>query len=89
MGRNIIDATGQKFGLLVVLKIDHVDPKKGAYWLCRCECGKFHVANGGNLRARAVKSCGCLVAKTNHQRRHKCRPRLAAPIDPRTLDEMW
>ena len=54
------DITGQKFGRLTVLRRD-MEPHscRGAYWVCRCDCGKEHIALGTNLRRGQVTSCGC------------------------------
>lgn len=58
------DLTGQKFGKLTVLGIDHKVPMKGGgyhrYYKCRCECGNETVVLGGNLKSGHTKSCGCL-----------------------------
>ena len=59
----IKDETGNKYGILTVIKLDHVDKKRGAYWLCSCECGCTTVANGNRLRKGRTKSCGCLFRK--------------------------
>lgn len=54
---NTIDETGSHFGNLTVLKyVD--DPRPGAFWLCRCDCGQELVADGSNLRRGNQKSCG-------------------------------
>ena len=49
---------GQRFGHLVALRWDHKDSKTGAYWLCRCDCGKEVVKRGSDLM-RSATSCGC------------------------------
>lgn len=57
------DITGQRFGKLTVIERYTGEPRSkgsGAYWVCRCDCGKTHVASGVNLRRGAVKSCGCV-----------------------------
>ena len=60
MGR-LIDLTGQKFGRLTVLKRDEtVSSKKGAYWICQCECGNVKSIKSCNLRNGLTQSCGCL-----------------------------
>ena len=49
---------GEKINLLTPLyKI-----KKGRYiyWVCECDCGNITEVADGNLKAGAVKSCGCL-----------------------------
>lgn len=53
------DLTGQRFGRLVALSIDH--KKKGqAYWLCQCDCGNQHVVRQSHLTSGRIRSCGCL-----------------------------
>lgn len=55
-----IDITGQKFGKLLVLS--RTKPvRKGAIWLCLCDCGKQIITTGGSLRSGSTKSCGCLI----------------------------
>ena len=59
--QKVKDITGQKFGRLTVLYRDTNEHSyKGAYWVCRCDCGKEHVALGTNLRRGSVQSCGCM-----------------------------
>lgn len=59
--RQLIDLTGQRFGLLEVIqesdkKTDYGD----IYWQCRCDCGNVENISGHNLRRGCVLSCGCL-----------------------------
>jgi hypothetical protein len=51
------DLTGQHFGLLAVMGKD--DTKLRPSWLCRCLCGKEHIAREDHLVAGRTKSCGC------------------------------
>ena len=55
--RCTIDLTGRTFGRLTVIQYDH--SKNGAYWLCRCECGKTKVIKGNSLTKGVTTSCGC------------------------------
>ena len=57
-----IDLTGQKFGLLTVIKKEQSTDAGDSRWLCRCECGNFIIIRGASLRKTAVlpKSCGCI-----------------------------
>lgn len=59
----ILDLVGQRFGKLVVIKIDHISESKHTYFLCRCDCGNETITQGSNLKNGAVKSCGCLKNK--------------------------
>lgn len=63
---NIKDITGQKFGKLTVIGLDHI--KHGAYWKCKCDCGNETVVNGTRLRRGDIRSCGCLIKETAHKR---------------------
>lgn len=56
-----IDMRGQRFGKLVVIDFDkkRSEETKQSYFLCVCDCGKKHVANGAALRGGKIKSCGC------------------------------
>ena len=52
------DYTGQVFGHLTVLGFSGKLTLGGNYiWECQCDCGKYKLVSGGNLK-RAV-SCGC------------------------------
>ncbi len=55
-----IDLTGQIFGKLTVMKLDHKHSKNGAYWECQCDCGNICIISGKNIKQRNVLSCGCL-----------------------------
>jgi hypothetical protein len=55
----LIDITGQVFGRLTVIGFAGTANRR-ALWLCRCECGNEHNAQGKLLRDGKVKSCGCL-----------------------------
>jgi hypothetical protein len=50
---------GQKFGKLLVVKLDHYNKRGQSYWECRCECGKQKTIRGDHLLNCATKSCGC------------------------------
>lgn len=54
--QNLVD---KHFGRLTVLK---QAPNRGSkrYWLCRCDCGKEHIAAGHMLKRSRTRSCGCL-----------------------------
>ena len=55
----LIDLTGQRFGRLSVIK--RAENHKGRVaWLCKCDCGKFHIIISKSLRNGACQSCGCL-----------------------------
>lgn len=62
-----IDITGQRFGKLQVIKY-YGKSKKGALWLCKCDCGNETIVNGGSLRSGHTQSCGCLQKEITIQK---------------------
>ena len=66
-----IDRTGQRFGRLVVVRIEGRDKWGKILWFCQCDCGGSTVATISNLRGK-TSSCGCYrreavaAAKTKH-----------------------
>jgi hypothetical protein len=56
-----LDITKHRFGRLVAVRlIGSSGPKKrGAQWLCRCDCGKTCIRTCGWLRGGHATSCGC------------------------------
>jgi hypothetical protein len=77
----LIDLTGQKFGLWVVLALHperyafRYEKQSGTFaqWLCRCEgCGTERVVVGGSLRLGRSRSCGgCGRVKHGHCRNYR------------------
>jgi hypothetical protein len=65
----IKDITGQIFGKLKVLNFDKFI-KGNAYWICQCECGIKKSFNGGNLKSKRSKSCGCRTGGWNTGKRY-------------------
>lgn len=58
---------GQTFGYTQVIQFhDRIGGK--ARWLCRCQCGKEHVADGYNLSSGNTSSCGCFRVKKTRER---------------------
>ena len=61
------DLTGRTFGRLKVIKlVDSVLVKKPSghhkrkvLWLCKCSCGKTHIASSNSLSTKNTLSCGC------------------------------
>ena len=58
----LIDLRGKRFGRLTVCRRSFILPetRKGAYWICQCDCGRIVTVNGKNLRGGHTMSCGCL-----------------------------
>jgi hypothetical protein len=61
--RILKDLTGQKFGKLTVISLDHKNSRSQPFWLCQCECGNTKLVMGGNLLSGGTKSCGCTKGK--------------------------
>ena len=57
------DLTGQRFGILTVIKQAGKDKWSHILWECACDCGNNKIVKTGDIGSR-VKSCGCL----NHLR---------------------
>ncbi len=60
----VIDKTGNKYGQLTVIRLDHREfrsSRLGSYnfWLCKCDCGNETVVLSNNLTKGNTKSCGC------------------------------
>ncbi len=73
LDKRIIHLQGQRFGRLVVIEFSNLDPNRGAFWLCRCDCGKTKAIRGTSLRQGVSKSCGCRGGKWRHG---KCESRV-------------
>lgn len=66
MGK-LIDLTGKRFGHWLVL-IRTTNSKIGhPRWLCRCDCGREKIVQGGNLRNGGSKSCQNCQNKGNYK----------------------
>lgn len=57
------DLSGQKFGKLTVIKLDHVSDGGNKQYLCQCDCGNVDIVDSGNLKRGLAKSCGCTRLK--------------------------
>lgn len=65
MGNLQIDASGKRFGRLLVLARIGNSKSGGAQWLCICDCGYLTYATGSNLKSGNTRSCGCLFRETS------------------------
>lgn len=78
-----IDLTDMTFDRLTVIERvprPAYNAHKGAWWLCRCECGKEVVVPGSSLRRKRTRSCGCLQAellraKMDYVRQYRWKPK--------------
>lgn len=52
-----LDLTGQRFGMLTVIE-RRGSGKRGALWLCQCDCGNTAIVCSADLKKSTV-SCGC------------------------------
>jgi hypothetical protein len=55
----ILDLTGQRFGRLVVVRLERCGGKK-TWWQCKCDCGEICSARSNILRSGRKRSCECL-----------------------------
>ena len=60
MGK-LIDLTGEKFGILSVVRKVENDRHGQAKWSCVCNCGNVAIVLGINLRSGREQCCGCAV----------------------------
>lgn len=65
-----LDLTGERFNKLIVLSRAESSAGGKSRWNCLCDCGKKSVVQGVNLKASAVKSCGCLRLDADYGRTH-------------------
>jgi uncharacterized protein YkuJ len=72
MGNKIKDRTGERYGMLVALRLHEVRQGKQAQpvWLCRCDCGNEKPILGHSLQNGNTKSCGCVWKTRPGSRRH-------------------
>lgn len=58
-GENLVD---RHFGETVVTEFWGMDPKEPSrrLWVCRCDCGEYHLARQNNLKSGNTRSCGHL-----------------------------
>lgn len=68
---NFKDVTGQRFGLLTVIKRVENDKQGNSRWLCKCDCENTAIVSGKDLQRAHTKSCGCL-----HEKHSKSQTRL-------------
>ena len=70
---NFKDITGQRFGMLTVLRfVERV--YKDNKWECLCDCGRTSVKRGNNLKCGGTKSCGCNQGRPKNAGRKPATP---------------
>jgi hypothetical protein len=72
---NFIDLSGQKYGLLTVIKLsEHKQKSSGrgseTIWECLCDCGNITKVYSQNIKRGLTKSCGCLFKKRMKGKSH-------------------
>lgn len=65
MGREVHDLTGKRFDHVTVLYRDPNPPRKGTYWVCRCDCGNLVSLPYWTLKKHKHHSCGKCQYKYN------------------------
>jgi hypothetical protein len=63
---NFKDLTNKEYGMLTVLRRDHLHGKK-LYWLCKCKCGKEKPIAASSLTRGLSKSCSCNIANSRYR----------------------
>ena len=55
------DETGKTYNYLTVIKrVDNLENRGEARWLCKCKCGNITEVSGTHLRNGTIQSCGCV-----------------------------
>ena len=73
MGRKLLDLTGQRFGMLVVIGFAGKSNNGHSKWLCKCDCGNEVTVSYEALKRGDYKSCGCYRSERigNMARKHE------------------
>lgn len=60
-GQQLIDITGNRYGMLTVLGFSHMAERRRSYWVCRCDCGNIKILRKDTFAYpySKVVSCGC------------------------------
>ena len=66
----LIDLTGQKFGLLTVLEKSD-SKKRHVYWKCKCDCGNICEKSSQSLRSGEATHCGCQLKTVQKAKREE------------------
>lgn len=77
-----LDLTGQTFGRLTALRVEHKSRHRG--WVCRCQCGNEKWVMTGSLTDGHTRSCGCF----DRERRVKHGFAIKGKARPRTY-QAW
>ena len=81
MGRCMIDLTGQRFGMLTVLRKNFEASSAAGHGMfdCLCDCGRTKTIAGYRIKLGRTTSCGCIKGRPAREReeadflrRHGC-----------------
>lgn len=53
------ELTGKRFGKLVVIREIGLNKWQSVEWLCKCDCGNYHITQAKYLMRGDTVSCGC------------------------------
>lgn len=63
-GSQFVDITGNRYGHMIVLGLDHIDKFNKSYWRCKCDCGNEFVRAKSRIRISPINACGkCAYTK--------------------------
>lgn len=68
------DLSGQVFGRLTAIDVDHNDKSGRVAWVCECECGETKTVWSEHLVSGETRSCGCLVRDIASSRKGATHP---------------
>lgn len=78
----VIDLSGQRVGMLIVLRRDGIDKRGRSAWRTQCDCGREKTISVRYLREGSVASCGCLrLKRSNAAKRLARNPKPKNPYD--------
>ena len=56
--KSAMDLSGQRFGhLTVIQRSSRKNAKCQAFWVCKCDCGRFLTVRGDNLYSGKSRQC--------------------------------
>lgn len=66
----LIDLSGEQFGMLKVIRRDNSRKGKYVYWICECQCKNKTIVSvrGSHLKSGNTVSCGCVNNKNIHRK---------------------
>lgn len=61
------ELTGKRFGKLVVIREIGLNKWQSVEWLCKCDCGNYHITQSKYLVNGDTVSCGCKKTKVLYE----------------------